>query len=184
MEKPMTESNRIEYKQQLTDSLEITSAGSIYPGQEQDDFFAGYSMPRNKALMRIFKDLKMVEYLGSGMPRILKAYPHESYTFSGHFIRTSFCISAKALALEEEIMLEVTKKGGAIGGAMGGAMELTQRQKEILSIIQNNSAISYRALAEQLAINQSAVSKHLNLLKEKGVLKRIGGTRGYLGSHH
>ena len=163
----------------FADRLEITSAGSIHPGQEQDDFFAGYSMPRNKALMRVFKDLKMVEYLGSGMPRILKAYPRESYTFSGHFIRTSFPISAKALALKEEITLEVTKKGGAMGGAIGGAIELTQRQKEILSIIQNNPAISYRLLAEQLAINQSAVSKHLSLLKEKGVLKRIGGTRGY-----
>ncbi|MBI9047744.1 MAG: winged helix-turn-helix domain-containing protein [Anaerolineaceae bacterium] len=39
----------------------------------------------------------------------------------------------------------------------------------MLSIIQNNPAISYRALAEQLAINQSAISKHLRLLKEKGV---------------
>lgn len=34
-------------------------------------------MPRNKTLMRIFKDLGMVEYLGSGMPRILKAYPRK-----------------------------------------------------------------------------------------------------------
>ncbi|MBI9047745.1 MAG: hypothetical protein JEZ06_24890 [Anaerolineaceae bacterium] len=42
----------------------------------------------------------------------------ESYTFSGHFIRTSFPISAKALALEEELTLKVTKKGGAIGGVM------------------------------------------------------------------
>ncbi|HHC25276.1 MAG TPA: winged helix-turn-helix transcriptional regulator [Desulfobacterales bacterium] len=163
----------------FTDRLEITSAASIHPGEEQENFFAGYSIPRNKALMRVFKDLELVEYLGSGMPRILKAYPRESYTFSSHFIRTSFPISAEALALEEVVKLEVTKKGGATGGAIGGAIELTQRQKEILSIIQNNPAMSYRAMADKLAINQSAVSKHLNTLKKKGVLKRIGGTRGY-----
>ena len=42
------------------DHLEITSAGSIPQGIEQDEFFAGYSIPRNKILMRIFKDLDIV----------------------------------------------------------------------------------------------------------------------------
>jgi len=65
----------------FSDRLEITSAGIVHPGREQDDFFSGYSMPRNKTLMRVFKDLELVEYLGSGMPRILKAYPRETYEF-------------------------------------------------------------------------------------------------------
>ena len=89
--------------------LEITSAGAIHPGKEQDDFFAGYSMPRNKTLMRVFKDLEMVEYLGSGMPRILKAYPRKAYTFATHFIRTTFPISLEALALEREVAQGDTK---------------------------------------------------------------------------
>ena len=59
----------------FSDRLEITSAGAIPPGVAQEEFFQGYSMPRNKILMRVFKDLDMVEYLGSGMPRILKFYP-------------------------------------------------------------------------------------------------------------
>jgi len=69
--------------------------------------------------------------------------------------------------------------GGAIGGAMGGSVDLTNRQKEIVSIIRGNSKISYRAMASILKINESAVIKHLNTLKTKGFLKRIGGTRGY-----
>jgi len=97
--------------------LEITSAGVVHPGQEQEDFFAGYSMPRNKALMRVFKDLEMVEYLGSGMPRILKAYPRDTYTFSSHFIRTSFPVSPKALALEKKVRLEGSENDGATGRA-------------------------------------------------------------------
>jgi len=40
--------------------------------------------------MRIFKDLGMVEYLGSGIPRILKAYSRDAYIFSSRFIRTAF----------------------------------------------------------------------------------------------
>lgn len=83
------------------DRLEITSAGHISEGKEQADFFAGYSNPRNKIIMRVFKDLKMVEYLGSGMPRILKAYPKESFEFSSNFIRMSLPISLAALELEK-----------------------------------------------------------------------------------
>ena len=34
-------------------------------------------------------------------------------------------------------------------------------------------------MAEQLGINESAVKKHLNHLKDAGWLERVGGTRGY-----
>ena len=64
------------------------------------------------AFRRVFKDLGLVEYLGSGMPRILKAYPRTAYTFSTHFIRTAFPISKEALALEKEVTGEqATGKG-------------------------------------------------------------------------
>ena len=61
----------------------------------------------------------------------------------------------------------------------GGSIELSTRQKEILNIIKKDNKISYRAIAKQIKINDSAVKKHLNILKEKGVLKRVGGTRGH-----
>jgi ATP-dependent DNA helicase RecG len=88
------------------DRLEITSAGSIPLGAAREEFFAGYSIPRNKILMRVFKDLKIVEYLGSGMPRILKAYPKESFIFTANFIRTMFPISREALELERKAIMQ------------------------------------------------------------------------------
>lgn len=80
-----------------------------------------------------------------------------------------------------------SKDYNPIGGPMGGPIEsegilqtaqLTIRQEEILEIIRSNAKISRRKLAEQLEINVSAVQGHLDLLKEKGVLSRKGGTRG------
>ncbi|MCD4697954.1 MAG: winged helix-turn-helix transcriptional regulator [Bacteroidales bacterium] len=65
------------------------------------------------------------------------------------------------------------------GGSIGGEIELTKRQKEILDIIKVNNKISYRTIAEKLEINESAVLKHINALKEKGVIQRVGGTRGH-----
>lgn len=74
---------------------------------------------------------------------------------------------------------EISDDGGSIGGSIGGSMELTDRQAEILLMIRKNNMISYRAIAEAIGINDSAVKKHLNALKEKGALKRVGGTRGH-----
>ena len=50
-------------------------------------FFAGVSIPRNKELMRIFRDLELVESLGSGMGYIMQKYGRENFVFLDNFIR-------------------------------------------------------------------------------------------------
>ena len=78
--------------------------------------------------------------------------------------------------------------GGAIGGIMGGTMggtidemmgTLTDRQKEVLKIISNDNKLSIRIIARKLGVNISAVQEHVDKLKEKGVIERVGGTRGH-----
>ena len=46
--------------------------------------------PRNKEIIRIFRDLEIVEHLGSGIPRILDAYGKEAFQISGNFMRLVF----------------------------------------------------------------------------------------------
>ncbi|MCC5945670.1 MAG: putative DNA binding domain-containing protein, partial [Bernardetiaceae bacterium] len=72
------------------DRIEITSAGGLPANLSQEEFFLGYSIPRNKELMRIFKDLKLVEQLGTGVPRILAAYDKSCFHFSENFLRMVF----------------------------------------------------------------------------------------------
>ena len=73
--------------------------------------------------------------------------------------------------------------GGSIGSPISGSIDtqiyLTERQKEIINLIKQNPKISYRKMAQILDIADSAVKKHLNKLKEMGVIERVGGTRGY-----
>jgi len=63
----MSETKRIEYKRELSE---------------------GFSIPRNKELMRVYKDLDLVEQLGSGIPRILEHYDKDCFHFSDNFLRT------------------------------------------------------------------------------------------------
>ena len=81
-------SNEVPPKFELfADRLEITSAGGLPSGFDEEEFFMGYSVPQNKELMRVFRDLNMVEQLGSGVPRILAYYPRSIYHFTANFIR-------------------------------------------------------------------------------------------------
>ena len=67
------------------DRLEITSYGSLPQGLSEEEFFQGFSILRNKELMRVFKDLDLVEQLGSGIPRILESYDKDCFKFSENF---------------------------------------------------------------------------------------------------
>ena len=78
------------------DRIEITSFGSLPQGMTEKEFFEGYSIPRNKELMRVFRDLDLVEHLGSGIPRILKCYGKECFKFTENFLRMTFPALEKA----------------------------------------------------------------------------------------
>ena len=74
----------------FSDHIEIISAGRLPIDMTQDEFFSGVSSPRNKELMRVFRDVEMVEALGSGMLRIGKAYSLKRiFSFTTNFIKTS-----------------------------------------------------------------------------------------------
>jgi len=72
-----------------------TQQRTLFPaGFSEEEFFMGYSVPHNKELMRIFRDLDMVEQMGSGLPRILQQYQPSVYHFTANFIRVVFPFAA------------------------------------------------------------------------------------------
>lgn len=172
----------------FADRIEITSAGGLPEGLSEQEFFEGFSVPRNKELIRIFKDLELVEQLGSGIPRILDYYGKESFVFSDNFLRMTFI--GKEITIKEGGQIGGVMsglKGGLKGGQIGGQKnievdkldQLTHRQKEVLKLIVSDNRISRSGIAEILHINESAIQKHLNNLKDAGFIERVGGTRGY-----
>jgi len=86
-----------DYSQEVTpvveifsNRLEITSYGGLVQGLSEKEFFGGRSMPRNRELMRVFRDLELVEHLGSGMQRILKVYSKNVFSISDNFLQVIF----------------------------------------------------------------------------------------------
>jgi len=158
----MTENNRIEYKRELINSIaireaiinavvhndysygatpkleffsdraEVTSMGGLPYGMTESDFFGGCSVPRNKEIMRVFRDLEIVEHLGSGVPRILKAYGREAFEIGEGFIRIVFRF-AEAEGSQPDKQ-DGTKSGPSRDqvAASGTKLALSRHQVEIL----------------------------------------------------
>jgi predicted HTH transcriptional regulator len=74
----------------FSDRLTITSYGGLIEGLSLEEFFNGRSMPRNRELMRVFRDLDLVEQLGSGMNRILKVYGKDIFSVTENFLEITF----------------------------------------------------------------------------------------------
>lgn len=74
----------------FSDRFTITSYGGLPQEITQEDFFNAVSAPRNKELMRVFKDVDLVEQLGSGMERIMSVYDKSIFEFLPNFLRINF----------------------------------------------------------------------------------------------
>jgi predicted HTH transcriptional regulator len=147
------------------DRLEITSAGRLPESLTREEFFSGISIPRNKELMRIYRDVELVESLGSGIPRILKAYGEECFKFTDNFIRITFPVSGQGKSGEKTTQ-KTTQKA-------------TQKTaQKILHYIKQDASISRNKLAELCGISPDGIKWQLNKMQKNGVIRRVGPNKG------
>jgi predicted HTH transcriptional regulator len=146
----------------FSDRVEITSMGSLPFGVTQDDFFAGISTPRNKEIMRVFRDLELVEHLGSGIPRILKAYDASVFEIRESYLRVIF-------PYREGFTDTIT--------AIAGKTAVKNADK-ILTILKTAPNTTAKALAEVLEVSLRTVETEIANLKKQGLIVRMGGAKG------
>ena len=151
------------------DRLEITSAGRLPESLSREEFFSGISIPRNKELMRIYRDVELVESLGSGIPRILREYGEDCFKFTDNFIRITFPVNR--IAKKQSDPKDVTKDVTSLSPA-----QLTERQKKICKIINNNPRVSVREMSLVLSLAERTVKRDLADMQKKGFLIREGNT--------
>ena len=122
----------------FSDRIEITSAGRLPIGMTEKEFFGGISSPRNKELMRVFRDVDMVEALGSGMLRVGKAYTLKRiFSFTPNFIRTTIKFHSQkksSLPNIDQVLGSVNDDFGNVNGSVISSQP-TQRQLNILSVV-------------------------------------------------
>ena len=146
----------------FSDRMEFTSYGGLIQGQSLDDFFSCGSMPRNRELMRVFKDVGLVEQLGSGMSRILNAYDRTVFEISEHFIKVIFPFSWS----DEKERTSFLKRNGD--------------DMKILLLLEKEPDITAKKLSEKTGFSTRKISRIIKKLRESGKIIRIGSDRkGY-----
>jgi len=156
----------------FNDRIEITSTGGLPQGLNQEEFFEGFSVPRNKEIMRIFRDLRLVEQLGSGIPRILQSYPRTCFKFSENFLRMSYPAFSRSSSENHSNVRLGEKLGEKLGERLG------ENQKKIVKQIELDPYITIAELTVLIGISSTAIENNLSKLKENNIIRRIGGDRG------
>lgn len=176
------------------DRIEITSPGCLPRSLEIEDIMAGRSEIRNKVIARFFKEIGFIEQWGTGMRKMVNLcasanLPEPEFKEGGLFFKIIFkkgpAPSDKAWWSEKTDTENIKYKNNRLQEEAGGQdgwsdkwSDIPPRHREILELLRANRGISRQGLASSLAINPSAVQKHLAKLKDAGFIKRIGPDKG------
>ena len=185
-----------------SDRLSITSCGGLVTGLSLDEFLIGRSMPRNRELMRVYKDLDFVEQLGSGMSRIFAAYAEDVFKISNNFLEVCFPFGEGYLdSLKEDVLGETPdetsgKRRESVGKASEKTSEKTSEKasektsekasektsektsEKIISLIKRNSKITIEQLSEDTGVTARSIERNLKKLQEDNKVKRVGSAKG------
>lgn len=94
-----------------SDRIEITSAGGLPVELSEEDFLKGVVYRRNKELIKVFKDVDLIENVGSGILRILNSYDKSCFQFLDHYLRVSFKYRENPYEYEDTAKTKSSKKG-------------------------------------------------------------------------
>ena len=152
----------------------------------EEDFYIGRTMPRNRELMRVFKDVELVEELGSGMRRILEAYDRSVFEITPSFVVVTFPYASDFERDEngdsDRTAIGNTKRGtenDAVGvNGVNGVNGVSQN--EVLNMMKNEPNITLKLLSEKMGIPRRTLDRIVLELKNKNVIERVGTSRsGY-----
>ncbi len=117
-----------------SDRIEITSAGGLPQELSQEEFLEGVTAPRNKELIRVFKDVDLIENIGSGVLRILDAYDKSCFKFMEHFLRVSFKYKENPFEYDDTAKTKSSKLGSKLAVSEEEILELCKNERSLKEI--------------------------------------------------
>lgn len=154
----------------FNDRLEVSSFGGIQSEFTEEEFLQGYSAPKNPELMRVFRDLELVEHLGTGIRRILKRYDKSIYHFYPHFIRVSIKYNQNEF--------EYNNNSNANGSKINYSnLELNNIQKGIIGLMLDRPKITQDEMSNLLGVTPRTIRNHIKYLIDNDYIERTGANK-------
>jgi predicted HTH transcriptional regulator len=139
--------------------------------------------------MRVFRDVDLVESLGSGMRRIQKVYSRGIYLFLPNFIRVSIPFYSQKRNDDEDVSaVSVIEDFGSVNGSVN-LSEPTKRQLDIIAIISDyakkdgsvngsvKSGATTKEIISKLNVSERTIYRELAVLKQMGLIRRVGSDK-------
>ena len=124
--------------------------------------------------MRVFRDVELVESLGTGLQRVMKVYGKECFIFMDHFTRVVIPYAwlpgdeshpENANSIQQTIQKTIQKK-------------LTTIQKTILEYLAAHPNATQLDMAHDITVvSLGGVKYNLQVLQKNGFLRRIGSRK-------
>lgn len=151
-----------------SDRIETTSGGGLPQGLSQEEFLEGVTAPRNKELIRVFKDVDLIENIGSGVLRILDAYDKSCFKFMDHFLRVSFKYKENPFEYDEKTDKKTTKKTDK---KTTKKIKVKPQEKDVLNFCKD--AKTLKEITTYFGFKDISTFKknYINPLLEKGTLQ-------------
>ena len=160
-----------------SDRVEITSAGGLPQELSQEEFLEGVTAPRNKELIRVFKDVELIENIGSGVLRILDAYDKSCFKFMEHFLRVSFKYKENPFEYDSQNKVSAND---TINDTLKDTIKLTKNEQQILSLIVNNNQITREEIVNETKLSDRTISRAIKHLQDEKFILREGSKKtGY-----
>ena len=151
------------------------------------------SLPRNGIIAKLFRVANLSENGGYGFDKMNKGWKTYNDTMPEYVSEIDyFKVAFNTLKKDNKAPVanfpkEIGDEQGTETGQTGDEQVseksreniiLTEKQQQVLELIINNSSISRREIAAAMKIKEGIVIKHLEALKRKGVIERIGSNFG------
>ncbi|WHH60673.1 helix-turn-helix domain-containing protein [Petroclostridium sp. X23] len=154
------------------DRVEISNPGSLPHGMAIEDF-GKRSMTRNPTIASLLHRINYIEKMGTGINRMKEACKEVGVAEPVFEITGFFTIIFYRNHIEND------KNFGDFGENFGDfGVHINETQIKILKLIQADSKISAKRIAENLNMTTRAIEQSLKDLREKNLIQRIGSARG------
>lgn len=141
------------------DRLELFSPGDFSGPIEQDQLLKGLTYLRNPAICKIFREMGLVEKMGTGFISIFKSYEAWGLKKPEIIEGANFIKCVLPRGSSQPISVEVKTEEG------------------ILALFYSQNEITTQDVINKFSISRATAQRWLNLLIEKRLIERIGRTR-------
>lgn len=167
------------------DRIEIVSCGTIGNGKTLEELLKRpTSQRRNQLVCDIFSRLDFMERRGSGIKKILLAYENDEkkpkFEIIGDVFIVTFYSRLYRNVERNDDNVDTNVERNVERKIKGKYPELSNISINILNLLEKNKYLKQNEIAEKLNKAPNTIYRNIKVLKDKGIIERVGSTKkGY-----